>query len=92
MIALILPNVHQVQEHECPNCLGRFRTCSGVAVNPTSRAPRQGDLTICDKCGTILAFNEVMDVEVVCEDQLEEEDPKLREALLTIQNHIRKKI
>ena len=53
-------------EDYCPACLTRFNS-SGTFGENTPPAP--GDLSICYRCGTIMAFNDQLKLEKATEDQ-----------------------
>ena len=69
----------------CPVCGDANDACSG-----TGEAPRGGDLTLCGKCGELMAFNDDLSArEATLEDLMQLSDEQ-RELLDTLQKRIRK--
>lgn len=84
----------QVKECKCPECGKLLDAATGIQSQPeisismtNSFAPVPGDFSVCIQCGTILRFNEKM--QLIIPDSLDELDPEQIKYLQNMSNLIK---
>jgi len=73
-------------DHECPGCGATLNAATGT---DGEAIPREGDLSICYKCGSLLEFNEDLSVRLLDSNDMKKLDWETVEELERMQDFIR---
>lgn len=74
------------EDHECPGCGAVLNAATGT---DSESVPREGDISVCYKCGSLLEFNEDLSVRLLDSSDMKKLDWETVEELEKIQEFIR---